>query len=743
MQSSTRRIPAAAFLALLSALAQAGVVTPELEQEIATRSPAEAIPVIIQFADRVNVRKFEVRDRHRRDNRLVSALRDKADRVQRPFAAQFARYGARNTRQLWLINGIAATVPAGAISQLARFPAIGRIQYDATVPLAQTTPSAPTNATWNLAAIHVPEVWALGDTGAGVVVASMDTGVDPNHPDLAGKWRGGGNSWFDPYGQHALPHDFSGHGTQTMGLMVGGAASGNSIGVAPDARWIAAKIFDDSGHATLSNIHLAFQWLLDPDGNAATLDAPDVVNASWGLTGAATGSCDLEFNGDVATLKAAGIAVVFAAGNDGPADASSVSPANNPSGYSAGAVDSALAIASQSSRGPSGCDSSVFPRLAAPGVNVVTSDLSFGGFPVYAMVSGTSFAAPHIAGAMALLARDFPSASVADLEDALTSTAQDLGPTGADNSYGYGLANVAAAHDLLAAGSGAGSPPAFASTPPTSAVAGQPYSYQAVASDPDGDVVSFALVTAPAGMTIDSTGGLIAWTPGPAQTGANAVTVQATDPTGLSATQSFSISVVAGNHAPVAGNDSYGVVAGSTLNVAAPGVLANDSDPDGNPVSAVLVSGPAHGSLSLNGNGGFSYQPAAGYSGGDAFSYQASDGQLNSATANVSISISAAVNQPPVAANDSYTAPNYSGKNYTAQVYNILANDRDPDGSLAVGTVAISSAPNKGGSVTVNGNGSVTYVPKKRFTGTETFKYTVRDNLGALSNAATVSVRVR
>ena len=119
-----------------------------------------------------------------------------------------------------------------------------------------------------------------------MVVATLDTGVDLTHPDLAGAWRGGANSWYDPNGEHpTTPVDVNGHGTWTMGVMVGGDAGGSSIGIAPDAQWIAAKIFNDRGIATTVGIHLAFQWLLDPDGNPATADAPNVVNDSWSAPG--------------------------------------------------------------------------------------------------------------------------------------------------------------------------------------------------------------------------------------------------------------------------------------------------------------------------------------------------------------------------------------------------------------------------------------------------------------------------
>jgi hypothetical protein len=148
------------------------------------------------------------------------------------------------------------------------------------------TAVAVTRATpaWNIAAVQAPEVWALGHTGKGVVVASMDTGVDLAHPDLRRIWRGGANSWFDPHGEEAAPYDALGHGTQAMGIIVGGSG----LGVAPDARWLAVKLYNADGRARMSDIHLAFQWLMDPDGDPATVDAPDIVKRH-GLTGRRAG----------------------------------------------------------------------------------------------------------------------------------------------------------------------------------------------------------------------------------------------------------------------------------------------------------------------------------------------------------------------------------------------------------------------------------------------------------------------
>jgi subtilisin family serine protease len=206
-----------------------------------------------------------------------------------------------------------------------------------------------------------------------------------------------------------------GHGTQALGIMLAGLG----MGVAPGAQWISVRLFNAAGRASMSDIHLAFQWLLDPDGDPSTLDAPDVVNASWALTGRSSGACVLEFSEDIRTLESAGIAVVFAAGNDGPKPNTSNSPGNNPGVLSVGAVDRDFELARQTSRGPSACDGGVFPRLLAPGVAVRTTDLSHGGQASYTTVSGSSLAAPHASGVLALLAGAVPSASVAELQAAL------------------------------------------------------------------------------------------------------------------------------------------------------------------------------------------------------------------------------------------------------------------------------------------------------------------------------------
>ncbi|MDD2700775.1 MAG: S8 family serine peptidase [Sideroxydans sp.] len=746
-----KRVCGAVMLGLAcSSVAQAAVIDTELEREMDKRAPYEEMQVIVTLSDRVDHHRFENKDRHQRDNKLYRALKDKARISQKPHRDFLQRRGAHRMRELWGINGIAVSARADVIRELAARKGIASIRVDSLLQApAVNYAAAASPPEWNLNTIQIPGLWSQGINGSGVVVANMDTGVDANHPDLASRWRGGNNSWFDPHGQHATPYDASGHGTQTMSIMVGGDIGGSAIGVAPGAQWIATKIYNDAGQATYSDIHLAFQWLLDPDGNPNTLDAPDVVNASWGLVGNA-GQCITEFSNDIDALKTAGIAVTFAAGNDGPAPLTSLSPANNVSGFATGAVDQTLALASFSARGPSACDGLIFPKLTAPGVGIKVADLSLGGLPQYAYVSGTSYAAPHAAGTLALLAGAFPNASVAELDAALTQSARDLGVGGADNGYGYGLVDAASAYTRL--NTPALNPPVIVSTPLLTTLPGHAYAYKVTASDPDGGPLSFSLDQAPPGMTLKTTSDFIAWIgwwPGYAQTGSHIVTVRATDPSGLSSTQSFNLAVQDTNRPPLAANDSYSMIKGGTLYIAAPGLLANDSDPDaGDTLTSTNYGMPSGGSLTGNADGSFSYTPPATYSGMVRFAYLARDNHGTASPQAGFVSIAVRGNHAPQTVADlAATAP------ATALDINVLANDSDPDTAIdpanhidpATVFIPFGGQPDQGGTVTVNADGSIHYAPRPGFSGSERFTYAVKDNYGPpyISKAAQVQVNVQ
>lgn len=419
------------------------LLAPELAAVLADAAPTDRLAVVVYLEQRVDLRTLPDGSRPAHRRAVVEALRKTAERAQAPVLRRLAVAGSRGTvsavRPLWVVDAVAMRAAPALIREVARRPDVSMVELDDTfaapAPMVASVLTEP-----NLDQIRVPELWAVGSRGAGVVVAVVDTGVDGSHPDLADRWRGGANSWFDPYGEHLMPADVNGHGTWTTGIVVGGDAGGTAIGVAPDARWIAAKAFDDSGIATVSALHAIFQWLLDPDGDPASDDAPDVVNGSWAY---ATPSCNLTFEPDLAVLRSIGILPVFAAGNGGPTTASSYSPANNPSALAVGAVSGSDVILSFSSRGPSSCGgrARVFPDLVAPGRDVWTSDL----FGFWTTASGTSIAAPHVAGVLALLLSGKPGLTADQQAAALTAGARDLGPAGPDDTYGAGRLDALAA----------------------------------------------------------------------------------------------------------------------------------------------------------------------------------------------------------------------------------------------------------------------------------------------------------
>lgn len=441
-----------------SAATGRAAIDPRLEAVLAEAGTAEGVPVIATFRSGSELPDFSRGPRQARRAELVRALKSRAGTAQGP-AREFLRgRGVGPIKDLWVINGLAVTATPETIRALAARPEVASVRLDAVIPVPRVAPAqsgVPAEA--NIVQVQAPRLWQLGVAGQGVTVATMDSGVDLNHPDLGPRWRGGSNSWFDPSGEHpGSPVDLDGHGSAVMGVLVGGDDGGTAIGVAPGARWIAVKVFNDAGLAPYSSLHQGFGWLLDPDGNPATDDAPDVVNNSWGFE-ETPGVCDplaREFETDVRALRAAGIAVVFAAGNTGPDANTSVAPANYPESFAVGSVgtlQSPTAISDFSACGPSTCDGTVYPEVVAPGFVVRTAGLTAGGtLPnAYVHVAGTSYSAPHVSGVMALLLSAFPGIPVDLLETAVRQSSVDLGAAGPDNVYGHGLVDALAAFNVL------------------------------------------------------------------------------------------------------------------------------------------------------------------------------------------------------------------------------------------------------------------------------------------------------
>jgi serine protease AprX len=422
---------------------------PVLQATLAAAPPNAQLTFLVRLKDKADMRRGRTGTRAQRQRDVITELRAKAAATQGNIRLNLHLLGGQNKitkiQPLWVLNAISVTATPDVLMAIANRSDVESMTPD-DISIVTVASSSQTSTMGTLSAdvTQSSNMWNLGYTGQGVVVADLDTGVDISHPDLTSKWRGGNNSWYDPYGQHpTTPTDFSGHGTATTGTILAGGASGATLGSAPDAKWIAARVFNDAGRATATAIHLALQWALDPDNNPATADAPAIVNNSWSF---GNPGCNLEFQPDLQALRSAGIIPVFAAGNSGPGANTSVSPANYPEALAVGVTDTTDVADAMSANGPSSCGETAtsYPDLVAPGMNIVSTDL----YATYGSWSGTSMSAPSVSGALALL-MSAQVAPDADVQAALLDTAVDLGAVGPDNVYGRGRINTLAAYQRL------------------------------------------------------------------------------------------------------------------------------------------------------------------------------------------------------------------------------------------------------------------------------------------------------
>lgn len=428
-----------------------------LQQRLEARRD-ERLSFIVHLNEKADLAHNLPSQRSERRQMIVRRLQETATSSQKDLLStleDLRSLGMVTTFQpLWIINGVIVEGLADVPPLLAQRTDVTRITLNARQQYIRPPELQPQEATgqmWNLQQIHAPRAWyGLGITGTGITVAIMDTGVDWTHPILHGNYRGmqiegsvnhEGN-WYDvvdPTMPMAEPIDPNGHGTHVAGTAVGGAG----IGVAPGARWIAVRVFDNSGFATIGRIHLAFQWLLAPAQDPEL--APDVVNGSWSGNGQITA-----FAEDIFALRQAGIVSVFAAGNDGPYTGTIGAPASYSHTIAVAAVDDRQKVTWFSSRGPSALTDVRKPDLSAPGAPIYSS-LPGG---VFGSSIGTSMAAPHVSGAAALLLSADPALDAAGVTRVLTSTAREIAPAGHDIGAGWGQVDVyAAVATRLAVGS--------------------------------------------------------------------------------------------------------------------------------------------------------------------------------------------------------------------------------------------------------------------------------------------------
>ncbi len=419
----------------------------------------------IQFTDEADLAPAEdIADWDERGQFVYDALHATAKKSQASVAKELTAAGA-NFRSYWINNAI--FVDDGSLElaeSLATNSTVAGIHEQITMqneqPVEKKASGEKSAAAveWGLDAINAPEVWEQGYTGAGIVVANFDTGVDATHPALQSKYRGynADGTYDNDYNYFDIPDTCDGgapcdsgqHGTHTMGTIVGGTGA-NQIGVAPDATWIASNCIDNAGCEWDDYLANA-QWFLAPtraDGSDADPSKrPHVVSNSWGIPPGVNLPQDW-MSAETQAWNAAGIFGAWAGGNEGPACETGRFPGTFTHTYSVGAFDVNGAIASFSARGP-GRDGTLLPNIAAPGVNV-RSSIPGGG---YANFSGTSMATPHLAGAIALLWSAAPSL-VGDIEgtiallDETAIDTEDLSCGGTperNNVWGEGKLDVAA-----------------------------------------------------------------------------------------------------------------------------------------------------------------------------------------------------------------------------------------------------------------------------------------------------------
>lgn len=424
---------ALALIAVWSLPARAADVDPLILNQLSAAGRADVFVKMTAGADLTSAE--QILDRVERRQWVYDRLKAEADRSQAPIR-DFLRGQGVEFRTFSINNSLFVRgADQSLVDALASFDGVAYLRGNHRVPLVVPVDISPDSGVegigWNIAMVRADDFWvASGHNGDGIVVASIDTGVRWTHTALTNQYRGnpGGNhdyNWHDPAevcGSPSLvPCDNNGHGTHTMGTMVGDDGGSNQIGMAPGAKWIAAKGCESSFCSDFALLSSA-QWIACPTdlagNNPDCSKAPDVVNNSWG-----GGGGDPWYQSSIASWWAAGIVPIFSAGNSGSGCSTVGSPGDYRNSVGVASVTQSDTLSSFSSRGPSSLAPRAQPDISAPGDNVRssynTSDTS------YTLLSGTSMAAPHIAGAVALMKSVTPNAPLfAMLTRMLNNTCQ-------------------------------------------------------------------------------------------------------------------------------------------------------------------------------------------------------------------------------------------------------------------------------------------------------------------------------
>jgi len=420
--------------------------------------------------------------RKERARYVVPLLQEHARKEQERLDAYRATYQLtyKTKQAFWVANLLHIRIPANEVTALAAYPHIRHLEL-VTEQMVQPHTPLPGDRSSNMRsvngiepgieAVQAPFLWNLGYSGRNTKILNFDTGIWPDHPAFEDRFVGAhrpiAEAWF-PYDRQRPGDKENSHGTHTNGTCIGlDPATNDTIGIAFNAYFLATDpiVSNVADIRPLSEIAMGYQWAMNPDGDANTVqDIPDVINNSWGRSFDPIGdsaACNGFFQDVLLAVEAAGIMSFQSAGNAGPgANTVGVPAGGNATlinNFAVGAVNADIPtfpIAGFSSRGPSHCGDTgallIKPEVVAPGVNVRSAVRTGAGVYDYDNYQGTSMAAPHVSGVALLLAEAFPQATAAEVKEALYYTAIDLGAPGEDNTYGRGMISAEAAYQYLA-----------------------------------------------------------------------------------------------------------------------------------------------------------------------------------------------------------------------------------------------------------------------------------------------------
>ena len=466
-------------LFLIAGAAFSGTISPRLAEEMSTSENSDMFSVLIKPVGSVDTEYIAqaTAGMTRAERRVFAAgvMKDRAEEAQAGILQQLNTFGSESVQDVqsfWIVNAIVVSLSPEVIEQMVIRDDVLYIRLMLTenaliepVDIHPTTHDELDAVAWGVSQIGAPDVWALGYDGSGVVVSVVDTGVNYNHFDLHN------NMWHDTaagfhYGwdfenNDGDPMDSNGHGTHCAGSVAGDGTAGTETGVAPGATIMALRVANI--FSAEAQLWAAFQFSID--------HGADVISTSMGWP--QSQSPDRQsWRESEENVLAAGLCHSVAAGNEGgntstygdirtPGDCPPpwLHPDQTTSGglsavVTVGATDNADNIASWSSVGYSTWkfdapwydynDTSpniglIDPDIAAPGVDIVSCDLTTSG---YTTMSGTSMATPHLAGCMALVLSANPYLTPAQVDSILEVTALDRGSSGKDNVFGSGRVDV-------------------------------------------------------------------------------------------------------------------------------------------------------------------------------------------------------------------------------------------------------------------------------------------------------------